>query len=62
MYCMNFECSLWLPVRSLPLDQCASGAVSFCGKLKSGKYGITVHPPLPDDFDKEVVQETRTSV
>ena len=34
------------PVRVLPLDQCASGAVSFCGKLKSGKFGITVHPPL----------------
>lgn len=35
-----------IPLRSLPLDQCASGAVSFCGKLKSGKYGISVYPPL----------------
>ena len=23
-----------------------SQVVSFCGKLKSGKFGITVHPPL----------------
>ena len=34
------------PLRSLPLDQRASGAVSFCGKLKTGRFGITVHPPL----------------
>lgn len=34
------------PLVSLSLKECSSGDVSFCGKLKSGKFGISITPPI----------------
>ena len=34
------------PVLSLPITNCTAGTITYCGKIKTGQYGLGITPPL----------------
>ncbi len=39
------------PMLALPLTECQSGSVSFCGHLSSGAFGVSISPPICERND-----------